>query len=489
MLTPAEELGLSGHSLDGRLRKIFYSLSPAELTELEDRVMEAAVRRHLIYLHEARPEPIHIFLRPLAVLPEQLAYLHYVSLTILNALKRLPDLYLQDAAVRELFPLSEGEDRWLHDCWIAGQRESNPVMGRLDAVLELTSPMWKDSLKFLEPNLSGVGGIHLGPTCDQILTDLVLPTIARHDGDVRLERGRDLRDLLIQEVADHLDAIGRRGRNLCFVEPKYAGEGPDEQEALCAYYHQRHGLRIMHADPRELELHGDQVYYDGNVVDIAYRDYEVRDLLALEQREGAPLHGLRRLFRENRVVSSMTGEFDHKSCWELLTDPRLIEKYFNSEERQVFRRHILWTRILADRRTSLPDGSIEDLLSFVRAEREILVLKPNRSYGGDRVLIGHLTTQDEWERALETALADSDRWVVQRQAILPVTEFSVIGHDGQVHVEPFHVVFGFAPTRHGLSIVGRASQKQVVNVAQRGGMCSILVGQSLGQLQGPARRL
>ena len=54
----------------------------------------------------------------------------------------------------------------------------------------------------------------------------------------------------------------------------------------------------------------------------------------------------------------------------------------SAEERQVFRRHILWTRILSDRRTLLPDGQNGDLLPYVRREYESLVLKPNRNYGG-----------------------------------------------------------------------------------------------------------
>jgi hypothetical protein len=35
---------------------------------------------------------------------------------------------------------------------------------------------------------------------------------------------------------------------------------------------------------------------------------------------------------------------------------------------------------------------------------------------------------------------------------------------------------GFAANRYGLSILARASQKQVVNVAQRGGLCAVMVG-------------
>ena len=52
--------------------------------------------------------------------------------------------------------------------------------------------------------------------------------------------------------------------------------------------------------------------------------------------------------------------------------------------------------------------------------------------------------------------------------------------DGSLHVEPFYLVMGFAATRYGLAILGRASQKQVVNVAQRGGMCVVMIGHPAG---------
>jgi hypothetical protein len=227
-----------------------------------------------------------------------------------------------------------------------------------------------------------------------------------------------------------------------------------------------------------------EVFYEGTPVDIAYRDYEVRDLLALEAR-GVDLTPVRRLFVENRMVSSIGGDFDHKSCWEILTDPVLSQKYFNADERQVFRRHVLWTRLLGDRQTCLPHGETGRLLDYVRREHERLVLKPNRSYGGDRVYIGHGMTQAEWDTAIDAALAGDEAWVVQRLASIPVNEFPVVDEKGQVHVEPFYTVMGFAPTKYGLGIVGRASQKQVVNVAQRGGMCGILIGRPVGKLVGP----
>ncbi len=485
MLTPAEELGLSGLSLDSRVRKVFYALPDETIRELTRRMSEEATRRNLTYLRDGQEETVRILLRPTGVMPDQLAYLHYVSLTILNALKRLPDLYIQDPAIRTVVPLSEDEERWLYDTWGPSQRELNPVLGRLDAMVEFTSPMWKESLKFVEPNLSGVGGIHYGPTSEQLLAEIVLPVMQQIDPQLQMEVGQDLRELFIQEVLDHLEALGRKAQNVCFIEPKYAGSGPNEQGPLKEYYLARHGMHIMHADPKELYLKQGEVWYEDRQIDIAYRDYEVRDILALEREQGVDIEPLRTLFQQNRIISTMAGDFDHKSCWEILTDAQFAKRHFTSEERQVFRRHILWTRILSERKTMLPHGESGDLLKFVLREQEILVIKPNRSYGGEGVLIGHSVSKEEWAVAVARAVADDQQWVVQRLAAIPVSEFPVVDADGQVHIEPFYTVMGFAPTKFGLSIMGRASQKQVVNVAQRGGMCAILVGRPTGRLFGP----
>src|SRR5207302_6277318 len=102
----------------------------------------------------------------------------------------------------------------------------------------------------------------------------------------------------------------------------------------------------------------------------------------------------------------------------------------SADERQVFRRHILWTRIVAPRSTTFADGSSGDLLEHIREEREALVLKPNMSYGGTGVVIGPMVEQDAWETAIEQAVADPDRWVVQQLASIPVSVFPVLGPDG-----------------------------------------------------------
>jgi hypothetical protein len=107
-----------------------------------------------------------------------------------------------------------------------------------------------------------------------------------------------------------LEAIGRPARSVCFVELKYAGSGPDEQEALIQYFHDRYGMKIMHADPAELTLRNDEVYYQDDVVDLAYRDYSVSDLIGLA-RTGVDVEPMRALFRQNRIgPEELLGDFD-----------------------------------------------------------------------------------------------------------------------------------------------------------------------------------
>jgi hypothetical protein len=460
--------------LASRTRRAFYRIPEGEIALLLDRIAAAAASRRLVYARDGQLEPVRVLACPLAALPDQLAYVHFTSLTIQNALKRLPEIYSDDPAVRELLRIPPEEEEWLWECWGVSHQESNPVFGRLDAVVDFTSAMWKDSLLFVESNLSGIGGLHMVPSCEAILREVVLPELEAADPDLRLEAGTDVRELLMQEVLDHLEVIGRRGRNVCFIDPKYAASGPEEQEEIARWLHDRHGLRAMHADPAELVLRGDEVFYEGTVVDVAYRDYAVTELLRLS-REGADVQPMRALFRQNRMVSSIAAELDQKACFEVLSDAKLGRRHFTADEREVFRRHVPWTRLLFPRRTALPEGT-GDLLDYARRARESLVLKPNRGYGGEGVLLGCAVEAGEWEAALERALGDAERWVLQKLVTLPVQEFPVRGPDGRLHPEPFYTVMGFVPSRYGVAILGRASQKQVVNVAQRGGLCGVLLG-------------
>jgi hypothetical protein len=474
MYTPAEEVGLMGLRLATRVQHALDLIPAAEMVELLQRVRRTATERHLSYQRDGATETIRLLPCPLTLRPDQLGYTHYIAETVQNCIKRFPDLYFEVPRVREILRLTPAEEEWLRDCWTPGHREANPVFGRLDAVVDYTTAMWKDSIKFMEPNLSGIGGLHIGPTATGVLRDLVVPALIARDPTIRLQLTEDIRELLLQDMMEHLDAIGPRDRNIVLVDPKYEADGPDEPEVLASYYRERHGLSVTHADVSELYINGDDVHYGDTRVDLVYRDASVLDLMDLAA-EGVDVAPMRALLKQNRVISSITAELDQKSCFEVLTDPELAERFLTVEERQVVRRHVLWTRLLSARYTTSPDGQRVDLLEYVRRERESLVLKPNRAWGGEGVHVGPTMSQSAWESAVDLVLVDNDRWVVQQIAAIPVKSFHILDDSDRLRIEPFFIVMGFAPSRYGVAMVVRASQQPVVNVAQQGGMCAVMV--------------
>src|SRR5262245_28194233 len=151
MLTPAEEMGLGGMYLAGRVLKAFHTLDEQALGTLGQRIREESLRRHIVYLREGVVETIRLLPCPLPMLSDQLAYLHNVLLTMHGALKRLPELYLQDAAVREVLRVTPAEEQWLLECWGPSHQETKPIFGRLGAVVNSHRSMAQGAITRHDP--------------------------------------------------------------------------------------------------------------------------------------------------------------------------------------------------------------------------------------------------------------------------------------------------------------------------------------------------
>jgi hypothetical protein len=84
---------------------------------------------------------------------------------------------------------------------------------------------------------------------------------------------------------------------------------------------------------------------------------------------------------------------------------------FTEDERELIRRHIPWTRLVAAGETSFRGRQVR-LPEALREHRNDLVLKKASSVGGDFVAVGRYRAPDEWERVIARALWEED-WVVQ----------------------------------------------------------------------------
>ena len=206
-------------------------------------------------------------------------------------------------------------------------------------------------------------------------------------------------------------------------------------------------------------------------IDLIYRDCELNEFVEMEAR-GRRLTALRQAVGEGRLVSGLQWEFDQKSAWEIFTDARYAGA-FTPAQREFFRRHLLWTRLVREARVSDPEGRMVDLPQFIRRHRPRLVLKPNTLFGGVGVILGRTVSQREWERQLNKALRGRERYVVQSLADIAADTFPLFV-DGRIQTASYCTVSGFFFNSSGVGLVGRFSSRPVVNVSQGGGLIPAL---------------
>lgn len=156
------------------------------------------------------------------------------------------------------------------------------------------------------------------------------------------------------------------------------------------------------ADPRALTFEGGRLRHGDFEIDLIYKRLLTNEFLE-KVDELRPLYDAYRA-RAVCVVNSFRGKYVHKKMFfGVLTNERHAH-LFDEREREVIRRHVPWTRRVADERTDHKGEQI-DLLAFVRANRDRLVLKPNDEYGGAGVVIGWESDESQWDAAISEALA------------------------------------------------------------------------------------
>ena len=164
-------------------------------------------------------------------------------------------------------------------------------------------------------------------------------------------------------------------------------EVPTRSEfVLFQEYFRAVGIEAVIADPREMELRGGRLYAGGGPVDLVYK----RVLLA---RAGGALRGRDAAAPGGREPRGVHGEPAALQDPPQEGEPR--RPVATSATRRSSRRrsarsiaaHIPWTRVMEERRTE-HGGKAVDLVPFVLALRERLVLKPNDDYGGAGIVLG-----------------------------------------------------------------------------------------------------
>ena len=213
--------------------------------------------------------------------------------------------------------------------------------------------------------------------------------------------------------------------------------GRSEYEIYRDYF--RHeGFETELVSPEHLEYRNG-VLRSGNFdIDLIYRRISAQEFLLRFTLN----HPLVQAYRDKKVciVNSFRSELSHKKAmFALLTDETLTAK-FPIHERKAIREHVPWTRVVKPGKTQYRDETIDDLLEYIKANREKLVLRPNDEYSDMHSYIGYEHDEGSWARAVREALRAP--YVVQERVKPARTVFPLMsfGHlefkEMQVDVQP-----------------------------------------------------
>ena len=401
------------------------------------------------------------FLRPFFLSPQDEQRVRIVSETIADLGERVINAALQDAALFAQFHLRPEEERLARLSVNYGRAST---ASRLDAFL------LPQSLKCAEYNGESPAGAGYSETLAEIFRELPpMSSFAKHYNVHSYPLSAKLLDAL---VFSYLDWGGTSKRPQMAIVDWREVPTWSEFEILQRRF-ERLGVPIVLADPRDLVFDGKTLTAHGKKIELVYRRVLINDIVARPKE----CEALVKAYTANAVCVANTFrcKLPHvKAFFAVITDERNAA-LFSSDEREMIRRHIPWTRVVADVRTQYEGESIE-LLAFIRKTRENLVLKPSDEYGGSGVTLGWETDEKDWDAVTEKAVAasvaaeESGCWIVQERIPIRREIFPYIESDGRISFKDMLV--DFAPYLFRGKLAGfltRLSATGLANVTSGGG--------------------
>jgi hypothetical protein len=401
------------------------------------------------------------FLRPFFLSPEDEQRVRVVAETIADLGERVVAAALEDTKLFAQLHLRPEEGHLVR--LPAGYGRASTA-SRLDAFL------LPESLKFAEYNGESPAGAGYAETLAEIFREL--PLMAKFSKRYEIHSYPLSAKLLDALIMSYLDWGGTsKHPQMAIVDWR---EVPtwSEFEILKARF-EKMGVPVLLADPQDLVFDGKTLVAHGKKIDLVYRRVLINDIVARTKE----CEALVKAYAANAVCVANTFrcKIPHvKAFFAVLTDERNAT-LFSHDERALIRRHVPWTRVVADVRTAHYGEPVE-LLAFLRKERENLVLKPSDEYGGTGVTLGWETGEKDWDATIEKAVAsvnsggEAGCWIVQERIPIRREVFPYIGQNGNVEFKD--MLIDFAPYLFRGKLCGfltRLSATGLANVTSGGG--------------------
>ncbi len=334
------------------------------------------------------------------------------------------------------------------------------VFSRLDALMTPRGP------RFIEINSDAPAGFGYGDRMARLFRELPVFRAFTREHPVWYEEAEPA---LVRTVAAQWRAFRGTGRPRIAIVDWAEAETRADEEILREAFLAR-GFDCVVADPRSMEVHRGRLHAGGAPVDLVYRRAVLSELVGREIEVqafmGAYRHRLCPFLNSFRCRLT-----EDKTFLAMLTDEAHAH-LLTPEERELAARVLPWTRRVEERRTR--KGGVEiDLVPYVLAGRESLVLKPAREYGGREVVVGSEASWPEWDAAVRAAVGGG--WVVQER-VTPPEELFPVFDGGDLELVPLKVNLGpFCTAGETAGAVARASRRPVVNVRVGGASVPVFI--------------
>ena len=339
-----------------------------------------------------------------------------------------------------------------------------PGYARASTASRLDAFLLPDSLQFAEYNAESPAGLGYSETLGEVFAEM--PVMARFREIYSTRTYQLMAGILEALLASYREWGGKAAPPQIAIVDWRGVPTWSEFEILQARF-EKLGVPTLICPPEELTFDGKTLAGLGKKIDLVYRRVLINDILAKPAECAALVQAYEA--RAVCVANTLRCKIPHKKAFfAVLTDERNRD-LFSSEERELIRRHIPWTRLVADVRSARAGESI-GLLEFVRANRERFVLKPNDEYGGAGVMLGWEASASEWDTGLERAVAAGPgTWVVQEKIAVRREVFPYV-EDGRVIMR--EMLVDFAPYLFRGKMCGfltRLSSTGLANVTSGGG--------------------
>jgi len=429
-------------------------LADDELARTSLALLDEGLERSKLIFGGRRLSP---YLRPHFVSEPDFARVRDVCETVWGAIEKVKDAAVDDATLLSELGLSETERELVKID--PGYRAVSPT-ARLDSFLT------ENAYSFVELNGESPAGIAYADAAFEIFAEL--PVMKEFAKTYKLRRFEG-RPLMLKLLVDcYQEFLGRRpdrAPQIAIVDLK--GMPTLKEFELFREYFEAEGYPSIIAAPEDLEFSNGRLRAGDFEIDIVYKRLLVNEYLPIMADQPALLDAYRA--RAICMVNSFRSKLIHKKAlFSVLTDGRYA-KLFSDDERAKISAHVPWTRRVGVGKSDYFGEEI-DLLEFISARRDRLVLKPNDDYGGHGIYIGWNTDEIAWDEAMHNALGNGD-YLVQERVPTAREVFPALTNQGTIEfaeqlvdLDPllFNGKVGSAFTR--------LSSNELANVSSGGGM-------------------